>query len=226
MKQYIAPSIICGDLLNLEKEIDNLNRAHVDLIHFDIMDSTFSPMDQTTALQPDLIPLIRQKTNIPLDIHIEIVEPIYLLQAILPYCKDCYVQVHIECCSKINHYINVIKNAGAHPAIALNSGTSLSLIDEVIENVELIDLCTTNNRGMPHLFDKQIRNKIQKTRLMADKTGKDIIVEVDGGISFEIAKKCKELGANCYVLGTKSIYKQEYPVYEMIDKFRNEVLGE
>lgn len=221
MKQYIAPSIICGNRLNLEAEIQELNRSDADLIHFDVMDTTFTPMDPTTCLSPDLIPLFRKRTNIPLDIHIEINEPYNLICNILPYCEGCYIQVHIECCSKISHYIDLIRKGGAYPAIALNCGTSLELIRDVIEEVDLIDLCTTNSKNGSHAFTESLQRKIRKAREMTLEVGrKDMIIEVDGGINFERAEKCKILGANAYVLGTKSVYNQNKSVSEKINEFR------
>ena len=221
MKQYLAPSIICGDQLNLEREINYLNEAKPDFIHFDIMDTSFSPLDPSMCLQPSLIPAFREKTDIPLDIHIEVNEPYYFIKNILPYCKDCIIQVHVESCVKLIHYINLIKNNGAIAGVALNCGTSSSLLEDIISEVSLVDILTTNNPSGKHIFNNQVKEKIKKIRKMADAVGnKDLIIEVDGGISFDIAKECKELGANCYVLGTKSIYKQNKSVVEKINEFK------
>ena len=95
------------------------------------------------------------------------------------------------------------------------------MIRDVIEEVDLIDLCTTNSKNGSHAFTESLQRKIRKAREMTLEVGrKDMIIEVDGGINFERAEKCKILGANAYVLGTKSVYNQNKSVSEKINEFR------
>ena len=101
------------------------------------------------------------------------------------------------------------------------------MIEEIIDDVDIINLCTTNHHSGIHDFNHQIQEKIKKTREMVNQSGRnDIIIQVDGGISFEIAKTCQNLGANCYVLGTKSIYRQKDPTLEMIQRFDKMINGD
>ena len=93
MKDLLAPSIMCGDLLNLEREIRIYKEAQADLIHFDIMDTTFT---KTTMLPPMLVPMIKRATQIPVDIHVMVDRPERFIDTLLPICKDCYVSIHAE----------------------------------------------------------------------------------------------------------------------------------
>ncbi len=218
MKQLLCPSIMCADLLNLEKEIRVLEEAGTDWIHFDMMDTTFTPQ---TMLPAAMIPLMRKVTDLPLDIHIMIREPERFLDSILVHCKDYYVQLHPEATHNINFLVDKIRKAGAHPGVALNSGTSLAAIEEVIPHVEVVNVILGNAGIGSQPLDEQLQRKIRRTREMADAVGnKDLVIQVDGGVSFEVAKKSQEMGANSYVLGTKSIYQPGKSVVERMQALR------
>jgi ribulose-phosphate 3-epimerase len=209
---------MCGDLLNLEKEIRILEEAKTDLIHFDMMDTTFT---NQTMLPQILIPMMRKATDIPLDIHVMINQPERILDELLELCRGYYVQLHVESTNRINYLLEKIKKAGAHPGIALNSGTPLATLEEVIPHVEVVNIVMGNAGLGAQPLDAQILNKIKHTRELADSLGcKDLIIQIDGGVSFEVAEKANALGANAYVLGTKSIYQQEAGVVERMVALR------
>lgn len=218
MKQLLCPSIMCGDLLNLEKEIRILEEAKADWIHFDMMDTTFTPQTMLPAL---MLPQMRKVTDIPLDVHIMIDQPERILDDILVHCEGYYVQLHTEATHNMNYLVEKIRKAGAHPGVALNSGTSLSTLEEVLPHIEIVNVILGNAGIGSQPLDMQLQNKIRRTREMADAVGnKDLIIQVDGGVSFEVAKKAQELGANSYVLGTKSIYQPGKSVVERMNALR------
>lgn len=110
MNDILSPSIMCADLLNLEAEIRKLEEAKVDLIHIDIMDTTFT---DTTMLPPKIIPLIMNITDIPLDVHVMIDEPERIMNTFLPYCKGNYVSFHVEVTKEMGSLIQQVKKQAA-----------------------------------------------------------------------------------------------------------------
>lgn len=219
MKDMLSPSIMCADLLNLEAEISRLEEAKVDMIHFDIMDTTFT---NTTMLPPVLIPLIREITDIPLDIHIMINQPERIIDAFLPFCKGNYVSIHAEVTKEIGSILQRIKDAGGKASVALNSATPVYAIEELIPHIDMV-LVLLGNAGMGprQALDNQLLNKVSRIRKMLNEAGRqDAVLEVDGGVSFEVARRTKKKGANAFVLGTSSIYGPGKSVVKLCNALR------
>lgn len=218
MKDYIAPSIMCADLLNLESEIVKLEQAKVDLIHFDIMDTTFTSQ---TMLPLKAIPMVKRITDIPLDIHIMIDRPERVIDTFLPVCQDSFVSFHVEATTEISSLLQQVKAAGGRPGVALNSGTPVSYLEEVIDSVDMVILILGNaGFGPRQSLNSQLIKKLQRVKSMIQASGRDIRLSVDGGVSKETGKKTKEVGADTFVLGTSAVYKENKNVVEMCNEFR------
>ena len=219
MKDLLAPSIMCGDLLNLEREIRIYEEAQADLIHFDIMDTTFA---KTTMLPPMLVPMIKRATQIPVDIHVMVDRPERFIDTLLPICKDCYVSIHAEVTKELQNLLKEIKAAGGKPSVALNPGTSLCLIEEVAPLLDMALILNCNaGHGAKQDINIQMEDKIRRARALLDRAGRqDAMLEVDGNISFENAKKAQRCGANVFVLGTASIYRPDSGVVENMQRLR------
>ena len=219
MKDILSPSIMCADLLNLEGEIRKLEEAKVDLIHIDIMDTTFT---DTTMLPPKIIPLIMNITDIPLDVHVMISEPERIINTFLPYCNGNYVSFHVEVTKEMASIIQQVKKAGGKAGVALNSATPVYVLEELIPHIDMVLLILGDaGTGPRQILDEQLLNKIAKVREMLIKMDReDIIIEVDGGVSFEVARRTKEKGANAFVLGTSSIYQPGKSVVELCNYLR------
>ena len=219
MKDLLAPSIMCGDLLNLEREIRIYEEAQADLIHFDIMDTTFT---KTTMLPPMLVPMIKRATQIPVDIHVMVDRPERFIDTLLPICKDCYVSIHAEVTKELQNLLKEIKAAGGKPSVALNPGTSLCLIEEVAPLLDMALILNCNaGHGAKQDVNAQMEDKIRRARALLDRAGRqDAMLEVDGNISFENAKKAQRCGANVFVLGTASIYRPDSGVVENMQRLR------
>ena len=219
MKDLLAPSIMCGDLLNLEREIRIYKEAQADLIHFDIMDTTFT---KTTMLPPMLVPMIKRATQIPVDIHVMVDRPERFIDTLLPICKDCYVSIHAEVTKELQNLLKEIKAAGGKPSVALNPGTSLCLIEEVAPLLDMALILNCNaGHGAKQDINIQMEDKIRRARALLDRAGRqDAMLEVDGNISFENAKKAQRCGANVFVLGTASIYRPDSGVVENMQRLR------
>ena len=219
MKDLLAPSIMCGDLLNLEREIRIYEEAQADLIHFDIMDTTFT---KTTMLPPMLVPMIKKATQIPVDIHVMVDRPERFIDTLLPICKDCYVSIHAEVTKELQNLLKEIKAAGGKPSVALNPGTSLCLMEEVAPLLDMALILNCNaGHGAKQDINIQMEDKIRRARALLDRAGRqDAMLEVDGNISFENAKKAQRCGANVFVLGTASIYRPDSGVVENMQRLR------
>ncbi|MGI5906151.1 MAG: ribulose-phosphate 3-epimerase [Candidatus Pararuminococcus gallinarum] len=219
MKDLLAPSIMCGDLLNLEREIRIYEEAQADLIHFDIMDTTFT---KTTMLPPMLVPMIKRATQIPVDIHVMVDRPERFIDTLLPICKDCYVSIHAEVTKELQNLLKEIKAAGGKPSVALNPGTSLCLMEEVAPLLDMALILNCNaGHGAKQDINIQMEDKIRRARALLDRAGRqDAMLEVDGNISFENAKKAQRCGANVFVLGTASIYRPDSGVVENMQRLR------
>lgn len=213
MKDMLSPSIMCADLLNLERQIRLLEEAGVDLIHFDIMDTTFTT---TTMLPPAMVPAMRKITDIPLDIHVMIDRPERILDTLLPCCDGNYVAFHVETTKELGSILQQVKSAGGKPAVALNSATPVCTLEELIPHIDLVNLILGNaGMGPRQPLDEQLLGKVAKVRGMLDRAGRsDVVLEVDGGVSFETARRTKERGANSFVLGTSSVYQSGTSVVE------------
>ena len=219
MKDLLAPSIMCGDLLNLEREIRIYEEAQADLIHFDIMDTTFT---KTTMLPPMLVPMIKRATQIPVDIHVMVDRPERFIDTLLPICKDCYVSIHAEVTKELQNLLKEIKAAGGKPSVALNPGTSLCLMEEVAPLLDMALILNCNaGHGAKQDINIQMEDKFRRARALLDRAGRqDAMLEVDGNISFENAKKAQRCGANVFVLGTASIYRPDSGVVENMQRLR------
>lgn len=210
---------MCGDLLNLEREIRIYEEAQADLIHFDIMDTTFT---KTTMLPPMLVPMIKRATQIPVDIHVMVDRPERFIDTLLPICKDCYVSIHAEVTKELQNLLKEIKAAGGKPSVALNPGTSLCLMEEVAPLLDMALILNCNaGHGAKQDINIQMEDKIRRARALLDRAGRqDAMLEVDGNISFENAKKAQRCGANVFVLGTASIYRPDSGVVENMQRLR------
>lgn len=205
-KYYIAPSLITSNLLNIQQDIQTLDKLGVDFYHYDIIDSTFGGR---FGLPSVLIPQIMSITETPLDIHIMVQDPSRIIQGILPYCRGNFITLHAEVSKEIETLLAIIRKEGGKAGVALNPGTSLHELDELIPWVDLI-LIMTENAGYGYLqgFSDTMLDKIQRTAaLIGDR---EILLEVDGNLHPDIIVKTYQSGANTFVMGSKSLFRPQY----------------
>ena len=183
------------------------------------MDTTFT---KTTMLPPMLVPMIKRATQIPVDIHVMVDRPERFIDTLLPICKDCYVSIHAEVTKELQNLLKEIKAAGGKPSVALNPGTSLCLMEEVAPLLDMALILNCNaGHGAKQDINIQMEDKIRRARALLDRAGRqDAMLEVDGNISFENAKKAQRCGANVFVLGTASIYRPDSGVVENMQRLR------
>lgn len=218
----IAPSLMCVDLLNVERDIKLLEEAGVDYLHVDIMDNHFVP---NITLSFDFIKSIKRITAIPLDVHLMINQPEESLQYLDMLTAGDIVCIHYESTIHIHRAIGMIKDLGVKVGLALNPGTPIGVIENLLPDLDMVLIMTVNpgfagQRLIPSMLDK-IKNLRE---LLNEKGYPEIEIEVDGNVSFDHAKLMYEKGADIYVGGSSSVFSKENSIVENCKRFR-EIIG-
>ena len=203
MSKKISPSLMCCDFINLKTQLDCFKNCGIEYLHIDVMDGEFVP---NYALGVDFIKQLKLYTDIPLGIHLMIDNPDLKLNYI-PFSKGDIVSVHFETSKHLQRTITEIKNRGAKAFVAINPATSLSSLEEIINDVDGVLIMTVNPGFASQKLIPSTINKIQKLKKQISLLNKNIEIEVDGNVSFENAKIMSEAGADIFVAGTSSVFK-------------------
>ena len=204
MTGRIAPSMMCTDLMNVEKDVRILEEAGVDYLHVDIMDNHFV---SNITLSPDFVRALKKITSLPLDIHLMVENP----ETILPDFSECGAQdiisVHYESTVHIQRALAGIREQGARPGVALNPGTPICVLEDLLDDVDVILIMTVNPGFAGQKLVPSMLEKIRRLREVLNRKGLSrIAVEVDGNVSFENAEKMHACGADIYVGGSSSVF--------------------
>lgn len=214
----IAPSILSADFSNLAVDIKKVEDAGADLLHVDVMDGHFVP---NITIGPPVVAALRDKTNMPFDVHLMISEPDKYIGDFVKAGADI-ISVHAETCLHLNRTIYNIKQQGIKAAVALNPATPLSVLDYVIEELDMILLMTVNPGFGGQSFIGPMLGKIQELKTMVNDRKLIMDIEVDGGINKDNIKDVINAGANVIVAGS-AIYKAK-DIKEAINNLR--LMGE
>lgn len=216
-KKQISPSLMCADMLNLGAELKLLEKAGIEYLHIDIMDGVYVP---NYTLGTDFVRLVKSATSIPLDIHMMVQNPGSKLDW-FQFGEGDYVCLHIEAEPHIQRALQAIRARGAKPMVALNPGTSISAIEELLPDIDGVLVMTVNPGFAGQKLVRSTLDKITRMRKFLDDHGyPDIEIEVDGNVSFENAKLMSEAGADIFVAGTSSIYAKGGDMFENAKKLR------
>ena len=213
----ISPSVLAADFSKLGEEIHLVSEEGADLIHLDVMDGHFVP---NLSFGADVIKGIRGFSNLPFDVHLMIENPEHYVDAYVEAGAN-FITVHPEATPHIHSVLQKIHKAGVKTGIALNPGTPIEALENVIDIIDLILVMTVNPGFGGQSFLSSQLPKISKIRTIIDDGGRSIDLSVDGGINPATAKLAIDAGANILVAGT-SIFKAGDETYsKSIKRLRN-----
>ena len=194
----IAPSILSADFSRLGEEIELLDKSGADIIHIDVMDGHFVP--NLTFGMP-VVKAIRKYTKLPFDVHLMIENPAMYVKDFINAGADI-ITVHYESDRHIDRTINLIKENGCKAGIVINPGTSVEVIKHLIPIVDMILIMSVNPGFGGQKFIEYSVDKIKEVRAIADKVNKNLMIEVDGGITTDNIGKVVAAGADVLVAGS------------------------
>ena len=217
-KIKIAPSILSADFSRLGEQVGEAARAGADYIHVDVMDGHFVP---NITIGPLVVAAVRRSTQVPLDVHLMIEAPDKYIKNFADAGANI-ITVHIETCPHINRTIQYIKSVGAKAGVALNPGTPVEMVNEILPGIDLILLMTVNPGFGGQAFIPETLDKI--TRLRGEMKRRNITaeLEVDGGINTTTAPEVVKAGAQVLVAGA-AVFNATQTVAEAIQKIRKSV---
>jgi ribulose-phosphate 3-epimerase len=194
----ICPSILASDFARLGEELAAVEAAGADWIHIDVMDGHFVP---NLTIGPDVVKALRPHAKLPFDVHLMVAPVDPLLDAFRAAGADL-MSVHPESGPHLHRTLRRIRELGARPGVVLNPATPLESIDWVFDEIDLLLIMSVNpGFGGQSFITSQLR-KIEAARKRIDALGRDIVLQVDGGVNAETAKACVAAGATALVAGT------------------------
>jgi len=202
----IAPSILSSDFGNLAREVASVEAAGADWIHVDVMDGRFVP---NITIGPVVVRAVRKATQLPIDVHLMIVEPERYLDDFAEAGADI-LSVHVEASYHLARTLQHIRALGKKAGVVLNPHTPPDAIEYVLDRVDLVLVMSVNPGFSGQAFMPEVVPKIRAIRKMIDVHGGDIALEVDGGVAPGTARKVVEAGARILVAGS-AIY--DHPDY-------------
>ena len=204
MSVIVSPSLLSADFLHLSKDIEMVNRSQADWFHLDIMDGVFVP---NISYGLPVVSQIKKMATKPLDVHLMIVQPERYVEAFHKAGADI-LTVHYEACTHLHRTIQQIKAQGMKAGVSLNPHTPVSLLEDVIEDIDVVLLMSVNpgfggQKLVPYTLDK-----VREAKNLVKQSGCKTDIEVDGGINLENVEEAMDAGANIIVAGS-AVFKGE-----------------
>ena len=203
----VSPSFLAANFGQVKKEVEMLNESVADYIHIDIMDGVFVP---NISYGFPVTKAINSYANKPLDFHL-------MIDRADDYLEECVnsgakiISVHYEACPHLHRTVSRIKDLGSKAGVAINPHTSVSVLESILNEVDLVLIMSVNPGFGGQTFIERTYDKVRQLREMSMTINPELIIEVDGGVNMETGKKLVESGANMLVAGS-FVFKSENPV--------------
>lgn len=193
----VAPSILASDFANLEREINMINESEADWIHVDIMDGVFVP---NISMGLPVVEAVNKHARKPLDVHLMIIQPERYVEA-FKKAGAAQISVHIEACPHLLRNIQQIKDLGCKAGVAINPHTSISQLENVIRDVDMVLVMSVNPGFGAQKFIENTFKKVAALKQMIQDTNSQALIEIDGGVNMNNAKPLLDAGADVLVAG-------------------------
>jgi ribulose-phosphate 3-epimerase len=205
--KLVAPSLLAANFNKLGEEVEMLNHSEADFVHCDVMDGVFVP---NISFGIPVIQAVNQISTKPLDVHLMIVNPD-------KYISEFYkagasiITVHYEACTHLSRTIQQIRNLGIKASVCLNPHTPVASLEDIIEELDMVLLMSVNPGFGGQLFIENTYRKVIALKELILRRNSNALIEVDGGVNFEVGKKLYESGADILVAGS-FVFNSQNPI--------------
>lgn len=207
MNTLVSPSLLSANFLNLKEDIEMINKSEADWLHLDVMDGEFVP---NISFGFPIIEAVSKICKKPLDVHFMIMHPEKYIERTAKL-GAMMMNVHYEACTHLHRTIQQIHNAGMKAAVTLNPATPVSMLEDIIDDVDMVLLMSVNPGFGGQTFIENTINKVKRLRKVIDEAGTNTLIEVDGGVNAETAPILVKAGVDVLVSGSY-VFKSSDPI--------------
>ncbi len=208
----IAPSVLAADFANLQRDVEMINNSEADWFHIDIMDGVFVP--NISFGMPVLRDIAKHATK-TIDVHLMIVDPDRYIQTFADLGSDI-LTVHYEACTHLHRTLQAIKAAGMKAGVALNPHTPVSLLEDVIVDIDMVCIMSVNPGFGGQQFIANTYDKVKALKALITRKNASTLIEIDGGVTNKNAARLSDAGADVLVAGSY-VFKSENPTATVAD---------
>ncbi|HWS59772.1 MAG TPA: ribulose-phosphate 3-epimerase [Flavobacterium sp.] len=208
----IAPSVLAADFANLQRDIEMINNSEADWFHIDIMDGVFVP---NISFGMPVLAAIAKHAKKTIDVHLMIVDPDRYIKTFANLGAH-YLTVHYEACPHLHRTLQAIKAEGMKAGVVLNPHTSVDLLEDVINDLDMVLLMSVNPGFGGQSFIENTYEKVRKLKALINRKGANTLIEIDGGVTSKNAKQLVEAGADVLVAGS-FVFNSENPLKTVAD---------
>lgn len=206
----VSPSLLSADFGQLDRDVEMLNRSECDWFHLDVMDGVFVP---NISFGFPVMQAMAKHAEKPLDVHLMIVEPQKFVNEVKTLGAKI-MNVHYEACTHLHRVVGQIHDAGMMAGVTLNPATPVSVLEDIITDVDMVLLMSVNPGFGGQKFIPGIVEKCRRLRALIERTGSKALIQIDGGVNRETAPLLAAAGADCLVAGS-AVFKADKPAEEI-----------
>ena len=206
MATIVSPSLLAADFLHLDSELEMINRSEAQWLHLDVMDGVFVP---NISFGFPVLEAVAKKCQKALDVHYMIVHPEQYIKQTAKL-GAMMMNVHVEACTHLHRTVQEIHNAGMKAGVTLNPASPVSLLEDIINDVDMVLLMSVNPGFGGQKFIENTIQKVKRLRRLIDERGANVLIEVDGGVQAETAPRLVQAGVDVLVSGSY-VFKSPTP---------------